>query len=463
MKINLFSLLIVCCSAMAGNTILTSCSQTEEIQKPNIIFIMADDLGYSETGCYGQKLIKTPNIDRLAAEGMKFTQVYSGCSVCAPARSVLMTGLHTGHTTVRGNFGKGGVVGLAGGEGRVPLREEDITIAQLLQDAGYVTGMVGKWGIGEPNTSGEPYKKGFDEFFGFLNQRRAHSYYPEYIWRDTVKVDLPGNRNGERKEYTHALFADWALDFLERHSDEPFFLYVPFCIPHSGYHIPDQGEYKDLEWTEKEKTYAAMVSLMDYNIGAIMNKLKELGIDENTYVFFTSDNGVAENVAAWDKFDSSGPLKGTKRDPYEGGIRVPMIVRHPEKIKASTSSDLPWYFADVMPTLAEIANIPPAENIDGISVLPTLHGEKQDLGDRTLYWEFYEMEGWRVVRFGDWKAIQQGMHSEEPKAIELYNLSDDIGETRNLAAEKPELVSRALELFEKEHIPSEEFQWDSRQ
>ena len=452
-------LVLLLFAAFAGSSILSSCSRVPELSKPNIIFIMADDLGYAEAGCYGQELIKTPNIDRLAEEGMRFTQCYSGSSVCAPARSVLMTGMHTGHTRVRGNFGKGGVVGLAGGPGRVPLREKDITIAQLLQEAGYVTGMVGKWGLGEPKTSGEPNRKGFDEFYGFLNQRRAHSYYPEYIWKDTVKIDLPGNRNGEKKEYTEDLFASYALDFIDRHKDEAFFLYLPLCIPHARYELPDLGIYSEMDWTEKEKTYAAMISRMDSHIGGIMDKLKQLGIDNNTYVFFTSDNGVAEIPNSWGKFQSSGPLRGTKRDPYEGGIRVPMIVRHPNSIKAASSSDLAWYFADVMPTLAEIANIPSPENIDGVSVLPTLLGKEQNLDQRSLYWEFYEMAGWRVVRFGDWKAIQHGMHNEEPGAIELYNLKDDIGETRNLAAEKPEIVSRALELFKEEHVNSEEFQW----
>ena len=450
MKLLYIGLLMVC---------FTACCDSDQDIKPNIIFIMADDLGYSDLGCYGQELIKTPNIDRLAEEGMRFTQVYSGSAVCAPARSVLMTGLHTGHTRVRGNTGIGGVVGLAGVEGRIPLREEDITVAQLLQDAGYVTCMVGKWGLGDPNTSGVPNKKGFDEFYGFLNQRRAHTYFPDYIWHDTTRIELPGNKNGEWKEYTHELFADYALDFLERHKDEAFFLYLPFCIPHGNYEVPDQGSYSDMDWTEDEKAYAAMISRMDKNIGRIMEKLKDLKIDDNTYIFFTSDNGVSGTANAWLLFNSSSPLRGEKSDPYEGGIRAPMIVHHPGKIRAGQTSELVWYFADVMPTLAEIANVPIPGNIDGVSVLPTLLGGNQDRAQRYLYWEFYKKGGWRALRFGDWKAVQQGMNEEIPRAIELYNLKQDIGETTDLADEYPEIIKKVEELFKGAHTPTEEFVW----
>lgn len=442
-----------------GGIGLTSCNQTAEIEKPNIIFIMVDDMGYAEAGCYGQEIIETPNIDKLAAEGMRFTQCYSGSSVCAPARSVLMTGLHTGHTTVRGNAGLGGVVGLAGVHGRISLKEEDITIAELLQDAGYVTGMVGKWGLGEPNTTGIPNLKGFDEFYGFLNQRRAHTYYPEYIWEDTTRIELPGNRNGQKREYTHDMFADRALNFLERHSKDPFFLYVPFCIPHNDYEIPDNGIYEEKDWSDAEKAYASMITRMDKNVGRIMQSLKDLGIDDNTYVFFTSDNGVSDIANSWGLFNSGGVLRGTKRDPYEGGIRVPMIVRQPQKISAGQTNDLVWYFADVMPTLSEIANVPVPENIDGVSILPTLLGSEQDLTDRYLYWEFYELNGWRVTRFGDWKAVQHNMHSEFPDPIELYNLKDDVSEATDISLENPEIIKKVKLIFEKAHTPSEEFVW----
>lgn len=456
MKTKFLVLTIVVCTAY-------SCSQNSlesDSQKPNIIFIIADDMGYADLGCYGQQIIKTPFIDTLAAQGMRFTQCYSGSAVCAPARSVLMTGRHTGHTTVRGNFGIGGVTGLGGGEGRVPLNDEDTTIAMVLQKAGYVTAMVGKWGLGEPNTSGEPNRKGFDEFYGFLNQRRAHTYYPEYIWKNTVQIEMPGNKNGQKKEYTHDMFADYTIDFIKRNAKNPFFLYLPYCIPHGDYEIPDHGQYEGEAWGDELKAYAAMISRLDNTIGRILATLKEEGIEDNTYIFFTSDNGATNIIGDWKMFKSNDPLRGEKRDPYEGGIRVPMIVRHPGKIAGGQTSNLPWYFADVMPTLAEIANVPSPVNIDGISVLPSILGNEQDLSQRYLYWEFYQKDGWRAVRFGDWKAIQQGMNEETHQAIELYDLSKDIGETNNIAEQHPEIIKKVETMFEESHTPSENYVWD---
>lgn len=439
--------------------VLFSCNDVnKENEKPNIIFIMADDMGYADVGCYGQELILTPNIDQLSEEGMRFTQCYSGSSVCAPARSVLMTGMHTGHTRVRGNFGLGGVKGLAGNEGRVPLKAEDMTIAELMQQAGYTTGMVGKWGLGEPNTSGEPNSQGFDEFYGFLNQRRAHSYYPDFIWHNREKVKL-NNKDGKGTDYTHDLFADYSIDFIKRYRDKPFFLYIPLCIPHARYELPDNGIYNDKDWDEDAIAYAAMISRMDNSLGRIMSTLKEVQIDEKTIVFFTSDNGPAEISNEWELFDSNGPLRGRKRDPYEGGMRVPMIVRFPGEIEAGSTSELPWYFADVLPTLAEIANVKTPEDIDGVSVYPELIGNKLDLNNRHMYWEFYEMDGWRAIRFGDWKAVQNDMHFQQHLPIELYNLKDDISEKNNLADQHPDIVQKALKIFNEAHIPSEHYVW----
>lgn len=425
--------------------------------KPNIIFIMADDLGYADLGCYGQKEIQTPCIDRLAKEGMLFSQCYSGSSVCAPARSVLMTGQHTGHTTVRGNTGKGGVVGLGGAKGRVPLKKDDVTVAEVLKNAGYVTGMTGKWGLGEPNTAGEPNEQGFDEWFGFLNQRNAHNHYPPYIWRDKEKVMLEGNAGGKETEYTHDMFSNFAIDFIERHQKSPFFLYVPYCVPHSKFQVPDLGIYKDKPWDKDEKAYAAMVSRMDKDVGRIMDTLEKAGIGDNTFVFFCSDNGAAKR---WNAFDSCGPLRGIKRDPYEGGMRSPMVVRCPDHIQPGTVSDLVWYFADVMPTCAAIAGTKAPKNIDGVNILPTLKGKKQDLSKRYLYWEFYEKNGWQAVRFGDWKGIQQGHNKGKLQPVELYNLKDDIGETNDLAAKHPELVKKVKKIFKEAHVPSEHFLWN---
>ena len=404
--------------------------------RPNIIFVMADDLGYADLGCYGQKEIRTPFLDQMASEGLRFTDCYTGAPVCAPARSCLMTGQHTGHTTVRGNFGKGGVRGLGGGNGRVPLKAEDVTIAQVLKAAGYVTGMTGKWGIGEPNTTGEPGKKGFDEFYGYLNQRRAHTYYPSYIWHNTEKVMLPGNANGKREQYTHDMCAEFALDFVRRHGGkQPFFLYLPYLIPHSKYEIPSTDPYSDKAWKKDEKVHAAMITRMDEDMGDLFALLKKLGIDNNTIVFFTSDNGAAKR---WDgRFDSSGALTGRKRDLTEGGIRVPMIVRWPGKVKAGAVSNDPWWFPDLLPTCATLAGATAPKNIDGLDVSPMLLGQPQELQNRSFYWEFYEGGFKQAARAGNWKAIRKA-----GKPIELYDLSQDLAERNNLAQRHPERVAK---------------------
>ena len=397
---------------------------------------MADDMGYGDLGSYGQTVIQTPHLDQMAREGTRFTHAYAGSTVCAPSRSVLMTGLHTGHTTVRGNFGKFGVVGLAGGKGRVPLEADDITVAEVLKEVGYVTGMTGKWGLGEPNTTGHPNDQGFDEWLGYLNQRKAHSYYPDFIWKDKIKVEFPDNADGNKGTYTHDLFTDFALDFVKRHKDDPFFLYLPYTVPHSRYEIPDTAPYSDQPWTDDEKVHAAMITRLDRDVGSLFQLLKELDLDENTIVFFCSDNGAAER---WEgRFDSSGSLRGRKRDMYEGGIRTPMIVRWPGKVAAGTTSDLAWYFADVLPTVAELAGGKAPSGIDGLSVLPTILGETQDLSERYLYWEFFESGFQQAVRQGDWKAVR--LKLGEP--LELYDLSKDEVEENNVAAQHPKVVSR---------------------
>ncbi len=410
-------------------------AQPRNDEKPNIIFIMADDLGYGDLGSYGQREIQTPRLDQLALEGIRFAQCYTGSPVCAPSRSVLMTGMHTGHTTVRGNFGKTGVVGLGGGKGRVPLKAEDYTLAELMKDAGYVTGMTGKWGLGEPNTPGHPNLQGFDEFFGFLNQRRAHHYFVDYLWHNQEKVMLKGNMDGKQEEYVHDLFTEFALDFISQNQDTNFFLYIPYTVPHDAYEINDTLSYADKSWNWKEKVYAAMVTTMDRDIGKILDLLDTLGITKETLIFFCSDNGAAQR---WEgRFDSSGPLRGRKRDLYEGGIRTPMIVKWPGFIPADTLSHRPWYFADILPTLAEIVHIVPPQETDGVSILPTLMGKKQDLNDRYLYWEFHERGFQQAVRQGGWKAIRQAKDSP----LELYHISQDPIESKNVAAQYPERVS----------------------
>ncbi len=423
--------------------------------RPNIIFLMADDLGYGDLGCYGQQEIQTPHVDRLASEGLKFSDVYAGSTICAPARSVLMTGRHTGRTTVRGNFGQGGVRGLGGGSGRVPLRAEDLTVAEVLKQAGYVTAMTGKWGLGEPGTTGEPHRQGFDHFFGFLNQRRAHSYYPEFIWHNTEKHPLPGNTGGRREQYVHDLFTDFALDFLREHGpasadgERPFFLYLPYTVPHSRYEIPSVEPYTDKPWKQDEKVHAAMVTRLDRDLGRIMALLQELKIDERTLVFFCSDNGAAQRWTS--RFDSSGPLRGRKRDLYEGGLRTPMVVRWPGRVPADRDSAAPWYFADVLPTLAELAGAEIPEDIDGVSVLPALlTGQQDELAQRPMYWEYFEGGFQQAARLGNFKAVRP----RRGGPIELYDLAQDIGETSDIAEAHPEQVAWFARYFEEARIES---------
>jgi arylsulfatase A-like enzyme len=418
----------------AGATVARGALAREPMRKPNIIFIMADDLGYGDLGCYGQKVIRTPHIDRLAAEGMRFTQCYAGSTVCAPSRSVLMTGQHTGHTRVRGNFGK---VGGVGPQRRVPLAKEDVTVAEVLKRAGYVTGITGKWGLGEPGTTGIPNRQGFDEWLGYLNQRNAHSYYPPYLWRNEEKQILEGNRKGKKGQYTHDMFTEFALSFIRENAKKPFFLYLACTIPHAKYEIPSVAPYEGMGWKKDEKVHAAMVTRLDKDVGRIMALLKDRDIDEKTVVFFCSDNGAAKRWGG--RFDSSGPLRGAKRDMYEGGIRTPMIARYPGKVAAGSESDLAWYFPDVLPTLAELAGAKALpKHMDGVSVVPTLLGRKQDLADRFLYWEFFERGFQQAVRWRDWKAVRLA----PGKPLELYDLAGDPSEKRNVAPAHADVVAK---------------------
>ena len=408
--------------------------------QPNIIFIMADDLGYGDLGCYGQKNIKTPNINQLAVEGICFTQCYAGSTVCAPSRSVLMTGQHTGHTRVRGNFGKAGgvlVTGSGSPQRRIPLKPEDVTVAEVLKQAGYTTAITGKWGLGEPDTTGLPNRQGFDEWFGYLNQRAAHSYYPSYLWHNEQKKILEGNKDGQKKQYSHDLITDFALDFIRRHEDGLFFLYLPYTIPHAKYEIPDTDPYTDMPWPKDAKVHAAMITRMDRDIGTIMGLLKRLNIDQNTLVFFCSDNGAAQR---WEgTFDSSGPLRGRKGTMYEGGLRTPMIVRWPGKVPtARLNTTAVWYFADVLPTLADLAGAKPPPDIDGISIVPTLLGKKQNTSDRFLYWEFPSGGFKQAVRWRNYKAIRLAPN----KSLELYDLEKDLAEQHNIADQNPDVVEK---------------------
>jgi arylsulfatase A-like enzyme len=404
-------------------------------RKPNIIFILADDLAYADLGCYGQKQILTPNLVAMAREGIRFTQFYAGSTVCAPSRCCLMLGRHTGHAIIRGNA-------------LVPLRPEDVTVAEVLKKAGYATGQFGKWGLGEPDTTGIPNRKGFDEYFGYLNQTHAHDSYPQYLWRNQEKVQIPANADGRKGAYSNDLFTQEALKFVRRNKDKPFFLYLTYTIPHAnnelgaktgnGMEVPSDQPYTDKPWPQVEKNFAATITRMDTDIGKLMSLLKELGIDQDTAVLFSSDNGPHKEGGHDPKFFfSSGPLRGTKRDLYEGGIRVPMLVRWPGKVQAGTVSDQVWAFWDFLPTAAEIVGTEPPPGLDGISMLPALLGQPQKPHE-FLYWEFHEGGSKQAVRMGDWKAVRLA-----PAApLALYDLKTDVGEGRNVAGEHPDVVAR---------------------
>jgi arylsulfatase A-like enzyme len=404
--------------------------------KPNIVFILADDLGYGDLGCYGQKKIQTPNIDRLAAEGMRFTQCYAGSTVCAPSRCSLLTGLHSGHARIRGNA-------------RVSLEGSDVTVAELLRPAIYNTAAIGKWGLGDEGTAGMPNRKGFDEWFGYLDQVHAHNYYPEYLWRNERKWRLRGNANGQKGEYSHDFFTRAATNFVRANRKHPFFLYLAYTIPHAnnelgaksgnGMEVPGDAPYSKEDWPQAERNKAAMITRLDRDVGTILDKLKELKMDQETIVFFSSDNGPhKEGGVDPNFFSSSGPLRGIKRDLYEGGIRVPMIVRWPGRVKAGSTNDQVWAFWDFLPTAAELAGVKPPPDLDGISMVPTLLGTKQTNQHQFLYWEFHEGGFQQAVRMGDWKAVR---HATD-KPLELYDLKTDLGEKQNVAAQHPEIVAK---------------------
>jgi arylsulfatase A-like enzyme len=423
--------------------------------KPNIVYILADDLGYGDLSCYGQQKFQTPNIDRLATEGMRFTQHYSGSTVCAPSRCVLMTGMHTGHTCIRSN-------GSMKPEGQLPMPAETVTLPKLLKGAGYATGIFGKWGLGGPGSKSEPVDQGFDEFYGYNCQSQAHNYYPDHLWHNREKIALDG------KTYSHDLIVKNALAFIRANKDKPFFCYMPVTIPHASMHVPEEyvapfrkkfpqfedkvGKYAGPDVKNPVAAFAGMVTKLDEDVGRVLTLLKELGLDDRTIVIFTSDNG-PHKEGGHDPlfFDSNGPLRGNKRDLYEGGIRVPMLARWPGRIKAGSSTDLISAFWDVLPTACELAGVKPPENIDGLSMVPTLLGEGTQKQHEYLYWEFYEQGGKRAVRMGDWKAVQVDLNKKADGPVELYDLKTDVGEERDVSADHADHVGKARQLFESAH------------
>lgn len=446
----------------------SSAASPAEKPRPNIIYILADDLGLGDLGCYGQRTLRTPNLDRLAAEGMRFTQHYSGSTVCAPSRSTFLEGLHTGHTSVRGN-GKG-----------QQLRPERTTLPEALQAAGYTTAIIGKWGVGEPLPVDDPQRHGFNHAYGYVNMFHAHNFFPEFLYRNGAKELLPANILDRSLPFNHMpegtgvakvagtyaphLIEQDAMNFIVTHRDRPFFLYLALNLPHNngekakttgdGTEVFDLGEFANQDWPPVERGFARMVQYVDLTVGQIMARLRELGLDENTLVVFDSDNGAYDggghNV---EFFDSNGPFRGFKRDLYEGGIRAPMLARWPGRIQPGTVSDHLNAAWDLFPTFAEIAGAPVPADLDGISLLPTLLGKPGQKQHDHLYWEFYEQGGKQAVRAGDWKAVRLNLNNDQPEKFELYNLATDPAETRNLAAEQLERVAHLRALMSRSHRP----------
>ena len=454
--------------ALAAITGFSSCQEDPAPQPPNIIFIMTDDQGYNDLGSYGATLIKTPVLDQMAADGMRFTQHYAGTSVCAPSRSVLMTGLHTGRTPVRGNR-------QVQPSGQMPLPPNTTTIAALLKEAGYTNGLIGKWGLGVEGTVGEPVNHGFDYYFGYLDQVLAHNHYPEYLLRNGDRIYLNnivqylpedhwsaglGSYPLEMNDYSQDHFTREALKFVENNKDNPFFLYYPVIIPHDNgealpgkryAEVPSFGIYADSTWTEEEKGYAAMITHLDGEIGKLLDKLDELGLAENTIVFFTSDNG--GDSPGMFRDISNYPFRGTKRDLYEGGIRVPLLVRWTGTIQPGTVTGHMSAFWDFMPTFCELAGVESPEFTDGISMLPTLLGKDHQQEHEYLYWEFHERTKKQAIRKGDWKLVRKNIVNEPDRPLELYNLASDPGESNDLATVYPEIVKELRQLMRQAHHP----------
>ena len=439
-----------------------------QARRPNVILIVADDLGYAELGCYGQKKIRTPNVDKLAAEGIRFTQFYSGSPVCAPSRCTLMTGKHSGHGWVRDNR-------TIGKEGQTAIPDSEVTLAELFKKLGYATGAMGKWGLGFPGSEGEPLRQGFDHFYGYNCQAHAHNHYPTYLWNDNARVTLEGNSGGlTGKQFSHDLFEAEALKFVREHQKAPFFLFLPFTISHLAIQVPEDSlaEYRGI-WDDPpydgkhgylahpapRAGYAAMVTRLDRTVGRIASLVRELGLDDDTLILFTSDNGPTyDRLGGSDSefFESAGGLRGLKGSVYEGGIRVPLVVRWPGKVRPGSVSNVPSYFPDLLPTVLDLAHaddrIPPG--LDGISLAPTILGQSANQKRHEfLYWEFPSYGDQQAIRLGDWKGVRQQL-AKGRTTVELYDLAVDPSEKKDVAAAHPEIVRRIEQLFRDQHTPS---------
>jgi arylsulfatase A-like enzyme len=457
---SIFSMLFACLALADLAGVARDASAAD--QPPNIIFILADDMGYGDLGCYGQQNFATPNIDRMAAQGMRFTQHYAGSTVCAPSRACLLGGQHTGHVYQRAN-------------GKIEFRPDpqDICIARLLKDAGYQTALIGKSGLSSSTDNGrQPNEKGFDHFFGYVSHSAAHYYYPKGLWRDGEKVRYPGNQGHEGEQYSCDLFREDALAWLEAHREGPFFLHLSLTQPHADLQVPDKwrapflGKFEEVPFPgnhyraepNPKATFAGMMTHLDHSVGAVLDKLRESGVAENTLVLFSSDNG-AMNEGGWDRefFDSSGPLRGGKRDMYEGGVRVPLIAWWPETIRAGAETDHVAAFWDFVPTACELAGVSSPADSDGISYAPTLLARGEQPQHDYLYWEFYEQGGKQAVRQGDWKAVRLDVQTHPDRPLELYDLASDVGEEHDVAAEHPDVVARMRQLMREAHVDNDRF------
>ncbi|MEC8781452.1 MAG: arylsulfatase [Planctomycetota bacterium] len=437
-----------------------------EGEKPNLVYLLLDDAGYGDLSCYGQQKFATPNMDRLAAEGLRFTQHYSGSTVCAPTRCCLMTGVHTGHSYVRGNRE-------VRPEGQSPMPSDIVTLPRLLKQAGYMTGAFGKWGLGAPGSPSDPAHH-FDVFFGYNCQREAHTYYPKHLWNNFEKVPLDGQ--------THSadVIMSEALEFVRANQEKPFFLFLPVTIPHAAMHATEEylapfrkkfpqfekkvGRYANTETKNPIAAFAGMMTQVDAHLGQLMQLLDELNLDDRTLVMLSSDNGPHKEGGHDPKFfDSNGPLRGHKRDLYEGGVRAPLIARWPGKIAEGNESAMISAHWDMLPTFCELAGVAVPQLVDGVSLVPELTGQSDKQRQHEyLYWEFYEQGGKRAARFGDWKAVQLNVNKDRNAPIELYFLPEDIGETNNVADDHPEVVARAIKIFADAHTPSEFWSFGSR-
>lgn len=454
----------------------TGCATSEPARPPNIVFILADDAGWGDFSFNGQGRFETPSIDRLAREGLRFTQHYAGSTVCAPSRSALLTGLHTGHTPIRGNRE-------VQPEGQAPLPASAVTLAELLQRRGYATGAFGKWGLGFPGSEGEPLRQGFDAFFGYNCQRLAHSYYPAHLWDGAARHPLPGNAEGGTAQYSHDLIQERALAFIRAQRERPFLLYLPYTIPHADMAAPDDAVLERFRGRWPEPAYAgvdfggegfrdgpyasqptprgafaAMMTRLDRSVGEILAELEAQGMDGNTLVLFSSDNGPHhEGGHDPEFFDSNGPFRGFKRDLYEGGIRVPLLARWPGVVEAGRTSDHVSAFWDLLPTVAELAGAETPSGLDGLSFAPTLRGEASQEPHDHLYWEFHEQGGKQAVRRGRWKGIRLDAIETPGAALELYDLESDPGERHDVAAEHPAIAAELAALMAGSHTASELF------